>query len=184
MAAAPATKGMKVRTIGTKRASTIAFPPWLLEEVVRSLQVLRVEQALQPTAAAFRPEHPRAEIAADAVVHRVPGNRRCEQQERDDADVERPGRRDRARGKEQGIPRQERRDHQSGLGEDDREQQRVHGRSVRLDESREVNVEMEEKVDEVCHSHTHCSGQAFSTNVNVAALPSAVSATCISRAEE
>jgi hypothetical protein len=57
MLLAPATVGTKVRTMGTKRASTMVFEPCLREERLGLHHVLRVEElALRPV------EHRRAEL--------------------------------------------------------------------------------------------------------------------------
>ena len=65
--------------------------------------------------------------------------------------VERAAGGQRARGKEQRIARQKRRDHQPGLREDDEEQDRVDPDAVVRDQFEQVDVDVQEEIDEFGH---------------------------------
>ena len=123
-----------------------------LEELVGALDVLRVDQAVRERRAVADAEQPRADAAADRVVHAVAENRGANQQEIAHPRVEHAGRAERADREEQRIARQKRRDDQAGLGKDDREQDAVDPGAVLLDELEQVSVEMKDKIDELRHS--------------------------------
>ena len=90
--------------------------------------------------------------AADGVVHRVAGNRRRQQQNRGQPEVERAGRRQRAGRKEQRIARQKRRDDQAGLRKDDEEQDGVDPDAVVGHQLEQIAVDVKQEIDEFGHA--------------------------------
>ena len=97
------------------------------------------------------PHHPRAGRTPDRVVHRVAGNRRADQQAREQPHVERPGGGYGARREQQRIARQHRRHHEARLGEDDREEHPVDPPTICRDEIEQIPVDVQEQIDEVGH---------------------------------
>ena len=85
-----------------------------------------------------------ADEAADEVVADVAEEGRQEQERREHGDLEDPGAGQRAAGEQQRLAGQERGDDQPGLAEDRREDGRVHPGAPRLDEVREVDVEVQD----------------------------------------
>jgi len=86
------------------------------------------------------------------VVSRVAGDRRDHEHQREQRRRERAAgvdRRERARREQQRIAGQERRDHEAGLGEHDREEDRVHPRSIGANQLEQVLVAMKDEVDEL-----------------------------------
>ena len=118
----------------------------LLEEGVRLLQVLAVEQPVQATALVVRREHFRPERAADAVVDGVADDRRGDERRRHDPGVEQSGAAQGARGEEQRIAGQDRRDHQAGFGEDNEEDDPVHPGAVGLGQRKEALVDLQDEI--------------------------------------
>ncbi len=127
------------------------MPPVLLEERVCAFQVSSIEKLLHQAALVGFPKHAGPDGAADGVVHGIAGECRQEQQSGEEPRFERPGGREGACGKEQRVARQERRDDEPGLGEDDREEQAVDPGPVRIDERGQMTVEVDDVINEFGH---------------------------------
>ena len=91
-----------------------------------------------------------ADGPADPIVDRVAEHRGDRQQDQQHDDVERIGveRRHRPGCEEQRIARQEGRDHEAGLAEDDREQDYVGPRTPDVEDLVQLFVEVEEEIEE------------------------------------
>src|SRR5688572_15348164 len=95
----------------------------------------------------------RADLASDAVVHGVAGDRGPEQQPRDDPRVERPGGGGGSRRQKERVAGQDGRRDQPRLAEEDEEQDGVNPSPVSRDGGSERLVEMEEEVEEFRHAY-------------------------------
>src|SRR5262249_20850300 len=115
-------------------------------------------------------EHPRADEAADAVVHRVPGERRENQQAEHGRQAQLTGRAQRPRRKQERIAGQKGGHHEAGLREDDREQDRVHPRPVVADELEQVLVEVEDEIDEA-HQTASSARPRSSSRSSISSMP-------------
>src|SRR5262249_35766188 len=115
----------------------------LLEERVRAIEILLVQQARA------RLKHTRSDETADAVVDRVAGEGGGDEQRQHRRDAQFARRAQGAGREQQRVAWKKRRDDESGLREDDREQNRVDPRPVVADELEQVPVEMEDEVDRV-----------------------------------
>ena len=120
----------------------------LLEERMRAIEIVAIEQPPRDPRSRRRAEDPRSDDAAGGVVDGIAGERGNREQHERERRAERAGGRQRPRRKEKRVARQKRCDHEAGLGEDDGEQQTIHPRSVGADELQEVLVEVEEEVDQ------------------------------------
>jgi len=94
------------------------------------------------------PEQARPEVVADPVVRVVAQERSRGQREEEIVNVRIAGRGQRAGDEEQRISGQERRHHQAGLAEDDREQDGVDPRAILRDQRLEMGVEVKDQVEE------------------------------------
>ena len=87
-------------------------------------------------------------MAADPVVDVVADDRGRRQEPEKKPRIQRSECREAPGGKEQRIARQERQHHQSGLAEDDQEEDAVGPRAVVVNDPAQVPVEMQDEVDE------------------------------------
>jgi hypothetical protein len=136
--------------MGMKRARTIALPPWRSKNSC-ALAMSRIDPPPPAWIDLRASDDPRADRAADRIIHRVAGDRRRDQQRQQDADVERAVRGQRTSREEQRIARQNRCDDEAGLGEDDGEQHPVNPPTVGLDEIEQEDVGVKNQIDEVGH---------------------------------
>ena len=88
---------------------------------------------------------------ADAVVDGVAEDGGREKQQDHQPDIQHAGRRQRARGKEQRIAREEGRDDEPRFREDDGEEQPVNDSSVIGGKRREVDVQIQKQIEQFCH---------------------------------
>ena len=102
---------------------------------------------------------------ADGEVHGIPRERRERQEREAERRVHGAGCTQGAGGEQQRVARQERRDDEPGLGEDDQEEQPVDPDTVGADELEQMAVAMKDEVDDVgmrpllCHTtRTRLSG--------------------------
>jgi len=127
------------------------FPAVPLEELVRPIDISRVDPAPPLRVVARLVDDARTSRPPDRVVHRVTGDRRHQQQNRGEADVQRPDRRDRSGGKQERIARQERRHHQPRRGEGDGKEQGIDPRTVGRDNVEKIAGGVEKQVDQMRH---------------------------------
>ena len=114
------------------------------------VKFLRLDEVLVFQKPGIDAEGPGADDPADPIVDRVAEHRGNHQQGQQHHDVERIGveRRHRPGCEEQRIARQEGRDHEAGLAEDDREQEHVGPRAPDVEDLVQLFVEVEEKIEE------------------------------------
>ena len=89
------------------------------------------------------------EAGADRVVDGVPQDGGHAEQEEQRPEAEGADAREAAGGEEERVARQEGRDHQARLQEDDQEEDRVGVVAVALDDLRQMLIEVKQEVDEV-----------------------------------
>src|SRR5215467_1873613 len=97
-------------------------------------------------------EYAWADDPSDGVVDGVSRERRSRKERDGERCVQRAGRAERARRKEQRVAGQERRDDESGFREDDREEQRIDPRPVGAHEIEKMRVEMEDEIERLAHA--------------------------------
>jgi hypothetical protein len=115
------------------------------------VELLRADQVLPLHPAKGAAERARPDRATDTEVHLVPQHCGEHQQQPHECRVQRAGlihRSERTDREQQRVPGQNRRHDQSGLAEDDQEQDRVDPEVIVGDELGEMLVEMQDEVDE------------------------------------
>ena len=141
----PATTGAKVRTTGTKRASTIVFAPWLVEEVLGAVDVLPFEE-------------PRIGAAQQAWPHLAgrsvkptwsPIDGGGEAPDQDGGQVHLALVREDPGGEQERVAGEEEADEQAGLGEDDEDQPDLAVRAQVVEDLLRIQAERENGREQV-----------------------------------
>lgn len=143
--------------MGTNRPRITAFPPVLVEELVRARQMIAIQQASHEGRLVLGREDPLANEPTNEVVHIVADDSRRAEDRCDTPGVQ-DVRASQSAGREQErIAREKRRHDEAGLGENDGEEQAVNPRAVCCRHSCQVLVEMEKNVDQRVHGSSRLS---------------------------
>ena len=115
----------------------------LFVKLVRALQMFFIQKAR-----CFTAEHARPDKAANPVISRISANRRGIHNRQQPLQVERSQRRKRARRKQQRIPRQKWKNHETGFAEQHNEQEQISHSAIIANDLAEVLIQMHEEINE------------------------------------
>ena len=131
-----------MRTIGTKRAMMMVLPPCFFVERVGFLQIRLAEDFGIGVGKEFSPEK-----LADHEVGGIAQNRGGQKQRDHDMNIHAADCGNPARGKQQRIARQKRRNHQTGFAENNQKQHRVNPYAVLRGNLDQMLVDVEDKIN-------------------------------------
>ncbi len=161
-----------------------ALPPYCSKNCVGALQVVAIQQPMRTARWSVAVKTLGPIDPADGVVDGVAGERRGRQQAKRGGRTQRAGRGQRAGREQQRVARQKRRHDESGLREDDEEEERVDPGAVGGHEVEQMAVAVKDEIDEGRHaadivSHAQRLRPAVSalTQSRYASLPSATAMT-------